>query len=105
MVWSYLPVITSSSLIFSLSDFVPHRAHFLEGVFTAEKLKKYGPELPTLNPQTRWQINTTSGVRLSYIRNVPSSNLTAEGLLFPVGSLGGTLVPSNADIFPKLYPD
>uniref|UniRef100_A0A8C5J7C1 Stabilin 1 n=1 Tax=Junco hyemalis TaxID=40217 RepID=A0A8C5J7C1_JUNHY len=71
------------------------RAHFLEGVFTAEKLKKYGPELPTLNPQTRWQINTTSGVRLSYIRNVPIPNLTAEGLLFPVGSLGGTLVPSN----------
>uniref|UniRef100_A0A8C5J9I8 Stabilin 1 n=1 Tax=Junco hyemalis TaxID=40217 RepID=A0A8C5J9I8_JUNHY len=67
------------------------RAHFLEGVFTAEKLKKYGPELPTLNPQTRWQINTTSGVRLSYIRNVPIPNLTAEGLLFPVGSLGGTL--------------
>uniref|UniRef100_A0A803V533 Stabilin 1 n=1 Tax=Ficedula albicollis TaxID=59894 RepID=A0A803V533_FICAL len=40
------------------------RAHFLEGVFTAEKLKKLdGPEVPTLNPQTRWQINTTSGVR------------------------------------------
>uniref|UniRef100_U3K2S4 Stabilin 1 n=1 Tax=Ficedula albicollis TaxID=59894 RepID=U3K2S4_FICAL len=44
------------------------RAHFLEGVFTAEKLKKLdGPEVPTLNPQTRWQINTTSGVRASYI--------------------------------------
>uniref|UniRef100_A0A8C3BMN8 Stabilin 1 n=1 Tax=Cairina moschata TaxID=8855 RepID=A0A8C3BMN8_CAIMO len=37
------------------------RAHFLEGIFTGEKLKKYDkPELPTLNPQTRWQINTKS---------------------------------------------
>uniref|UniRef100_A0A8C5T943 Stabilin 1 n=1 Tax=Malurus cyaneus samueli TaxID=2593467 RepID=A0A8C5T943_9PASS len=40
------------------------RAHFLEGVFTTEKLKKYnGPELPTLSPQIRWQIDSTSGVR------------------------------------------
>uniref|UniRef100_A0A8C0FC42 Stabilin 1 n=1 Tax=Bubo bubo TaxID=30461 RepID=A0A8C0FC42_BUBBB len=47
------------------------RAHFLEGVFTGEKLKKYNrPELPTLNPQIRWQINTRSGVRVSYIRHM-----------------------------------
>uniref|UniRef100_A0A663EVS1 Stabilin 1 n=1 Tax=Aquila chrysaetos chrysaetos TaxID=223781 RepID=A0A663EVS1_AQUCH len=47
------------------------RAHFLEGVFTSEKLKKYDkPELPTLNPQTRWQINTRSGVRVSYIMHM-----------------------------------
>uniref|UniRef100_A0A8B9GLU5 Stabilin 1 n=1 Tax=Amazona collaria TaxID=241587 RepID=A0A8B9GLU5_9PSIT len=42
------------------------RSHFLEGVFTDEKLKKYDRlELPTLNPQTIWQINTRSGVRAS----------------------------------------
>uniref|UniRef100_A0A663EV22 Stabilin 1 n=1 Tax=Aquila chrysaetos chrysaetos TaxID=223781 RepID=A0A663EV22_AQUCH len=58
------------------------RAHFLEGVFTSEKLKKYDkPELPTLNPQTRWQINTRSGVRVLTIQNasivvsdIPASN-------------------------------
>uniref|UniRef100_A0A8U8BEX9 Uncharacterized protein n=1 Tax=Geospiza parvula TaxID=87175 RepID=A0A8U8BEX9_GEOPR len=71
------------------------RAHFLEGVFTAEKLKKYGPELPTLNPQTRWQINTTSGVRLSYIRLLfPSAPCSA--LLF-----WQVLLPSPADIPPS----
>lgn len=37
--------------------------------------------------------------------HVPISNLTAEGLLYPVGSLDGTLVHSNAGIFHKLYPD
>lgn len=71
VVWSYLPVITNSALIFSLPAFVPFRAHFLEGIFTHEKLKKYDrPELPTLNPQTRWQINTRSSVRVSYITHV-----------------------------------
>lgn len=67
VVWCFLPVITNSALIFSLPAFIPFRAHFLEGVFTGEKLKKYDrPELPTLNPQTRWQINTNSSVRVSY---------------------------------------
>lgn len=71
VVWSYLPVITNSALIFSLPAFVLFRAHFLEGVFTGEKLKKYDrPELPTLNPQTRWQINTRSGVRVSYVTHM-----------------------------------
>lgn len=37
--------------------------------------------------------------------HVPSSNLTAEGLLYAVGSLGGALVPSNAGIFQNLHPD
>lgn len=37
--------------------------------------------------------------------HVPISNLAAEGLLYPVGILGGTLVPSNAGILQKLYPD
>uniref|UniRef100_A0A8C3QQ22 Stabilin 1 n=1 Tax=Cyanoderma ruficeps TaxID=181631 RepID=A0A8C3QQ22_9PASS len=58
------------------------RAHFLEGIFTAENLKKHdGPELPTLNPQARWQINSTSGVRVLTIQNasivvsdIPASN-------------------------------
>uniref|UniRef100_A0A8C0VTN0 Stabilin 1 n=1 Tax=Cyanistes caeruleus TaxID=156563 RepID=A0A8C0VTN0_CYACU len=60
------------------------RAHFLEGVFTAERLKKYdGPELPTLNPQTRWQINTTSGVRVSYIRLILALNLHFPQVLLP----------------------
>uniref|UniRef100_A0A8C3UUP6 Stabilin 1 n=1 Tax=Catharus ustulatus TaxID=91951 RepID=A0A8C3UUP6_CATUS len=68
------------------------RAHFLEGVLTAEKLKKLdGPELPTLNPQTRWQINTTSGVRVSSIRLI----LTL-GLLFPQ-----VLLPPPGDVPPS----
>uniref|UniRef100_A0A8B9CVC7 Stabilin 1 n=1 Tax=Anser brachyrhynchus TaxID=132585 RepID=A0A8B9CVC7_9AVES len=56
------------------------RAHFLEGVFTGEKLKKYDkPELPTLNPQTRWQINTKSGVLTIQnasivVSDIPASN-------------------------------
>uniref|UniRef100_A0A803V4B8 Stabilin 1 n=1 Tax=Ficedula albicollis TaxID=59894 RepID=A0A803V4B8_FICAL len=60
------------------------RAHFLEGVFTAEKLKKLdGPEVPTLNPQTRWQINTTSGVRASYIRLTLALSLLFLQVLLP----------------------
>lgn len=65
------PCYYKQCLIFSLPAFVPFRAHFIEGVFTSEKLKKYDkPELPTLNPQTRWQINTRSGVRVSYITHM-----------------------------------
>lgn len=71
MILSHLPVITNSTRIFSLPAFVLFRAHFLEGVLTGEKLKKYDkPELPTLNPQTRWQINTKSGVRIFYIMHM-----------------------------------
>lgn len=56
------------SFLSFLPAFVPFRAHFIEGIFSGEKLKKYDrPELPTLNPQTRWQINTRNGVRVSYI--------------------------------------
>uniref|UniRef100_A0A8B9S3J3 Stabilin 1 n=1 Tax=Apteryx owenii TaxID=8824 RepID=A0A8B9S3J3_APTOW len=65
---SYLPLITNGALICSLPACVPFRAHFLEGVFTGEELRKYKrPELPTLSPQTRWQINTKSDVRISYV--------------------------------------
>ncbi|XP_062977667.1 stabilin-1 [Elgaria multicarinata webbii] len=38
------------------------RAHFLQGSFMTEQLKKYvGQELSTLNPQTRWRISNSSG--------------------------------------------
>uniref|UniRef100_A0A8C0ATL5 Stabilin 1 n=1 Tax=Buteo japonicus TaxID=224669 RepID=A0A8C0ATL5_9AVES len=68
------------------------RAHFIEGVFTSEKLKKYDkPELPTLNPQTRWQINTRSGVRVSYITapcpTLLMNSLFPQVLLLPSGDI------------------
>uniref|UniRef100_A0A8C3BMF8 Stabilin 1 n=1 Tax=Cairina moschata TaxID=8855 RepID=A0A8C3BMF8_CAIMO len=63
------------------------RAHFLEGIFTGEKLKKYDkPELPTLNPQTRWQINTKSGVRIFYIMHM-CHLLYLQVLLPPLGDI------------------
>ncbi|KAF2986533.1 hypothetical protein EK904_010304 [Melospiza melodia maxima] len=75
------------------------RAHFLEGVFTAEKLKKYGPELPTLNPQTRWQINTTSGVLTIQNATVVVSDIPASNGIIHV--LSKVLLPSPADIPPS----
>uniref|UniRef100_A0A8C8E5F1 Stabilin 1 n=1 Tax=Otus sunia TaxID=257818 RepID=A0A8C8E5F1_9STRI len=72
------------------------RAHFLEGVFTGEKLKKYNrPELPTLNPQIRWQINTRSGVRVSYIRHMYQYQIK----LFKSCCIQwGVLLPPSGDI-------
>uniref|UniRef100_A0A8C3H2Z2 Uncharacterized protein n=1 Tax=Corvus moneduloides TaxID=1196302 RepID=A0A8C3H2Z2_CORMO len=76
------------------------RAHFLEGVFTAEKLRKYDrPELPTLNPQTRWQINTTSGVRVSYIRAGVQCDSPQRFALNPL--LLQVLLPAPGDIPPS----
>uniref|UniRef100_A0A8B9VLL6 Stabilin 1 n=1 Tax=Anas zonorhyncha TaxID=75864 RepID=A0A8B9VLL6_9AVES len=66
------------------------RAHFLEGIFTGEKLKKYDkPELPTLNPQTRWQINTKSGVISPTVSclSLLMSLLYLQVLLPPLGDI------------------
>ncbi|XP_053809782.1 stabilin-1 [Vidua chalybeata] len=76
------------------------RAHFLEGVFTAEKLKKYdGPELPTLNPQTRWQINTTSGVLTIQNASVVVSDIPASNGIIHI--LSKVLLPPPGDIPPS----
>ncbi|OWK63486.1 Stabilin-1, partial [Lonchura striata] len=76
------------------------RAHFLEGVFTAEKLKKYDrPELPTLNPQTRWQINTTSGVLTIQNASVVVSDIPASNGIIHV--LSKVLLPPPGDIPPS----
>ncbi|OXB72361.1 UNVERIFIED_CONTAM: hypothetical protein H355_005430 [Colinus virginianus] len=73
------------------------RAHFLEGVFTDEKLRKYNrTELPTLSPRTRWQINTESGVftiqnASLVVSNIPASNgiihILSKVLLPPLGDI------------------
>lgn len=45
--------------------------------------------------------------RKGFLHNahLPGSNSAAQELLYPMGSLDGTLMLSNSDIFQKLYPD
>lgn len=79
----------NSILTVSLSAYIPFRAHFLEGVFTEEKLRKYdGPELPTLNPRTKWQINTESGVRVSSVMSMCSIKLNLPRTAATTGEHG-----------------
>ncbi|XP_075015285.1 stabilin-1 isoform X2 [Calonectris borealis] len=76
------------------------RAHFLEGIFTGEKLKKYDrPELPTLNPQTRWQINTRSGVLTIQNASIVVSDIPASNGIIHV--LSKVLLPPSGDIPPS----
>uniref|UniRef100_A0A8C3K8R3 Stabilin 1 n=1 Tax=Calidris pygmaea TaxID=425635 RepID=A0A8C3K8R3_9CHAR len=73
------------------------RAHFLEGVFTDEKLKAYDrPELPTLNPQTRWQISTKSGQESNVVSSTASCPTLLMNSLFPQ-----VLFPPSGDIPPS----
>ncbi|NXS59062.1 STAB1 protein, partial [Brachypteracias leptosomus] len=73
------------------------RAHFLEGVFTGEKLKKYNkPELPTLNPQTRWQINTSSSVLTVQNASIVVSDIPASNGIIHI--LSKVLLPPSGGI-------
>ncbi|XP_053932500.1 stabilin-1 isoform X1 [Cuculus canorus] len=73
------------------------RAHFVEGVFTVEKLKKYDrPELSTLNPQTRWQINNRSGVLTIQNASIVVSDIPASNGIIHV--LSKVLLPPSGDI-------
>ncbi|KAM6256750.1 stabilin-1 [Porphyrio hochstetteri] len=75
------------------------RAHFLEGIFTGEHLKKYdGLELPTLNPQTRWQINSSSSVLTIQNVSVVISDIPASNGIIHV--LSEVLLPPSGDIPP-----
>ncbi|XP_010146410.1 PREDICTED: stabilin-1, partial [Eurypyga helias] len=76
------------------------RAHFLEGILTSEKLKKYNrPELPTLNPQTRWQINTGSGVLTIQNASIVVSDVPASNGIIHI--LSKVLLPASGDIPPS----
>ncbi|KAG8128276.1 hypothetical protein E2320_015139 [Naja naja] len=49
------------------------RSHILQGSFTTQQLKKYvGQELPTLNPDTKWEIKKNNG-RYQLVRKIESS--------------------------------
>ncbi|XP_052535240.1 stabilin-1 [Tympanuchus pallidicinctus] len=76
------------------------RAHFLEGVFTEEKLRKYDrPELPTLNPRTKWQINTESGVFTIQNASLVVSDIPASNGIIHI--LSKVLLPRLEDIPPS----
>ncbi|PKU35306.1 stabilihypothetical protein [Limosa lapponica baueri] len=76
------------------------RAHFLEGIFTDEKLKAYDrPELPTLNPQTRWQISTKSGVLTIQNASIVVSDIPASNGIIHI--LSKVLFPPSGDIPPS----
>uniref|UniRef100_A0A8C8VGW1 Stabilin 1 n=1 Tax=Pelusios castaneus TaxID=367368 RepID=A0A8C8VGW1_9SAUR len=76
------------------------RAHFLQGSFTAEQLKKHkGEELPTLNPRTRWEITNSSGAltiqnAVVVIADIPAINGT-------IYILNKVLLPPLGDIPPS----
>ncbi|NXY91212.1 STAB1 protein, partial [Alcedo cyanopectus] len=73
------------------------RAHFLEGVFTGEKLKKYNkPELPTLNPQTSWQINNGSSVLTIQNASIVISDIPATNGIIHI--LSKVLLPPSKNI-------
>ncbi|KAK2534307.1 Stab1 [Columba guinea] len=76
------------------------RAHFIEGIFSGEKLKKYDrPELPTLNPQTRWQINTRNGVLNIQNASIVVSDIPASNGIIHI--LSQVLLPPSGDVPPS----
>ncbi|NXU52032.1 STAB1 protein, partial [Turnix velox] len=73
------------------------RAHFLEGTFTEEKLKTYDrQELSTLNPQTRWQISTRSGVLTIHNASMVVSDIPASNGIIHI--ISKVLFPPSGDI-------
>ncbi|XP_010140444.1 PREDICTED: stabilin-1, partial [Buceros rhinoceros silvestris] len=76
------------------------RAHFLEGVFTGEKLKKYDrPELPTLNPQITWPINTSRDILTIQDASIVVSDIPASNGIIHV--LSKVLLPPSGNIPPS----
>ncbi|XP_066469618.1 stabilin-1 [Tiliqua scincoides] len=76
------------------------RAHFLQGSFTTEQLRKYvGQELPTLHPRTKWEINSSNGTitiqnASIILGDIPAINST-------IYIINKVLLPPFDDIPPK----
>ncbi|KAM3621837.1 uncharacterized protein V6R79_016723 [Siganus canaliculatus] len=81
---------------------LPHflRAHFLVGIYSVEDLDRLvGSRLPTMNPQTLWQISNVSGVVRIGNASIVSPNLPAVNGYIHI--IDQTLAPPTSDLPPE----
>ncbi|XP_059572069.1 stabilin-1 isoform X2 [Alligator mississippiensis] len=75
------------------------RSHFLQGSFTSEQLKKYdGQELPTLNPQMRWEIRSNNDITIQNARTIVADIPSIDGIIFIINKV---LLPPLGSIPPS----
>ncbi|XP_037641895.1 stabilin-1 [Sebastes umbrosus] len=81
---------------------LPHflRAHFLQGIYSVEDLEGLvGSRLPTLNPNTYWEISNISGVLHIGNASILTPNLPAiNGYIHIIDQI---LAPSSSDLPPE----
>ncbi|XP_070594767.1 stabilin-1 isoform X2 [Erythrolamprus reginae] len=77
------------------------RSHILQGSFTTHQLKKYvGQELPTLNPEAKWEIKSNNGEITIQNASIVEGDIPAiNGTIYIISKV---LLPTSVKIPPGL---
>ncbi|KAM6468194.1 stabilin-1 isoform 1-T1 [Liasis olivaceus] len=77
------------------------RSHFLQGSFTTQQLKNYvGQELPTLNPQAKWEIKSNNGEIIIQNASIVLGDIPAINSTIYI--INKVLLPTSVKIPPGL---